>query len=203
MNVKLIAILRGILPEEVEAIATSLLDAGFQAIEIPLNSPDAYTSIALAVRTVEVTAKGPCLVGAGTVLTVEEVEGVHAAGGNMIVSPNVGTSIIERTKELGMFSAPGVYSQSECLKAIHSGADILKIFPASNLGLSGFNAYRAVLPKSVELCAVGGIGNADFEVYKKAGASGFGLGASLYTPGMSANDIQQNAVAAVEVFNKA
>lgn len=200
MDVKLIAILRGVRPEEVASIVTNLLEVGFRAIEIPLNSPNAYTSIELAVKAVGATATAPCLIGAGTVLSVEEVERVHATGGNLVVSPNVNTSVINRTKELGMFSAPGVYTPSECMSAIGSGADVLKIFPASNLGVNGFKAYRAVLPKKVELCAVGGIGNADFEAYKRAGASGFGLGSSLYKPGMRATKIQQNAIAAVKAF---
>lgn len=200
IEVKLIAILRGIKPEETKEAVTELLSVGFRAIEIPLNSPDPYHSIKIAVQTAKENSDMPCLIGAGTVLCVAQVEKVHGAGGNLIVSPNVKSDVIEATKELNMLSAPGVYTPSECLQALNVGADILKIFPASNLGLNGIKALSAVLPSATQICAVGGVGNGDFEAYLNAGAIGFGLGSSLYKAGMQANDIRKNAKAALEAF---
>lgn len=200
LDLKLIAILRGILPDETPGVVEALLDAGFKAIEIPLNSPDVFQSIKLAVETSKDFSDNPCLIGAGTVLSAQEVSLVHKAGGNFIVSPNVDEAVIEQTKKLGMLSAPGVYTASECLHAIDFGADILKLFPASNLGSSGLKALRAVMPKPIEICAVGGVGNDDFKLYLEAGASSFGIGSSLYKPGMSAAEVGQLARTAAEAF---
>lgn len=200
IDIKLIAILRGIRPEETKAIIEVLLDAGFRSIEIPLNSPDAFTSIKIAVETASSHTKRPCLIGAGTVLCLEDVKRVYDAGGNLIVSPNVNTDVIQLTKELKMLSAPGVFTPSECLSALNRGADILKVFPAFNMGPSGIKALSAVLPKGTQICAVGGVGNDDFIPYRNAGTIGFGLGSSLYKPGLEVSEITKNAKAAVGSF---
>ncbi|MDJ0612795.1 MAG: 2-dehydro-3-deoxy-6-phosphogalactonate aldolase [Rhizobiaceae bacterium] len=203
LDCKLIAILRGISPKEIEDAVKALLEAGFEAIEIPLNSPDAIQSIKLAVGVASEHSTRPRLIGAGTVLTEDEVREVASTGANLIVSPNAGSGVIELTKELGMFSAPGVFTPSECISAIHAGADCLKVFPASNLGLAGFKAYRAVLPSHVPLCAVGGVGDEDFSAYMKAGAEAFGLGSSLYSVGMSAKEIGERASRMVDAYRQA
>lgn len=200
MDLKLIAILRGILPHETRDIVQVLLRSGFRAIEIPLNTPDVYQSIKLAVETSYAFSERPCLIGAGTVLTEQEVSLVHEAGGNLIVSPNVNETVIRQTKKFGMLSAPGVYTASECLRAVNSGADMLKLFPASNLGPSGLKALRAVMPQSLELCAVGGVGDNDFKSYMEAGASSFGIGSSLYHPGMPANKVAEKATKTARAF---
>lgn len=143
------------------------------------------------------------MIGAGTVLTGEEVREVAATGANLIVSPNADEPVIKLTKDLNMFSAPGVFTPSECISAIHAGADCLKVFPASNIGLSGIKAYRAVLPKHVPLCAVGGVGQDDFSDYLKAGSEAFGLGSSLYSVGMSSNEVGERAKMIVDAYIKA
>jgi len=200
IDIKLIAILRGITPREAEAMVTVLLEAGFRVIEIPLNSPSPFESIKIASEVAKQKSYTSCLVGAGTVLSPADVEAVHAAGGNLIVSPNVNADVIAQTKELEMLSAPGVFTPSECLSALNAGADLLKIFPASNLGAGGVKALRAVLPNTIELCAVGGVGNDNFQYYLDAGVTSFGLGSSLYKPGMSAQELRENAKSAVENF---
>lgn len=203
INLKLIAILRGLKPEEATETVKALVKAGFQAIEIPLNSPDAFESISIALETTQNMSSKPYLIGAGTVLSVEDVEQVHLIGGNLIVSPNANIEIIKRAKELGMLCVPGVYTPSECLQVVEAGAEVLKVFPASNLGTSGFKALRAVLPPSVELCAVGGVGNEDFKAYMQVGATGFGLGSSLYKPGLSVEEVLQKAIAATDAYKRA
>ncbi len=200
IDLKLIAIMRGIKPEETSDCVKALLESGLRAIEIPLNSPDAFASIKIAVATANEHSLKPCLIGAGTVLTKQDVMNVHKAGGNLIVSPNVNLEVIKLTKSLDMFSAPGVYTPSECLVAHQNGADILKVFPASNLGISGIKALSAILPKSVQLCAVGGVGNDDFKDYMQAGVIGFGLGSSLYQPRMSATEIHDKSSISASSF---
>ena len=199
---KLIAILRGIKPDEVQLVVKELLDAGFGAIEIPLNSPDAFRSIEIAVKTAQEHASSHYLIGAGTVLSVEQVESVKNAGGNLIVSPNINPQIIRKTKKQGMFSAPGVYTPTECLMAIDAGADCLKVFPASNSGTSGIKALTAILPSSIPLCAVGGVGPDNFGEYLQAGAVAFGLGSSLYAPGMSAHEVGKRAKLSIQKFSE-
>ena len=203
MDHKLIGILRGIVPDEVGPIVSELITAGFCAIEIPLNSPDPFRSISIASQVAESCSSKPCLIGAGTVLNLEDVQNVKDAGGNLVVSPNVDPSVIEQTKSLKMFSAPGVYTPTECLMAINAGADCLKVFPASNLGTSGIKALSAVLPNSAPLCAVGGVEPDDFGEYLKAGAMAFGLGSSLYAPGMSASEVGKRAKFSVQKFREA
>ena len=199
---KLIAILRGIKSEETEAIVVALLDTGIAAIEIPLNSPDPIKSIEIAAKAANDHAMKSCLIGAGTVINAKDVKAVHEAGGNLIVSPNVDPSVITATKQLEMFSAPGVYTPTECLAALDAGADCLKVFPASNLGVGGIGAFSAVLPSETKICAVGGVGPEDFQNYLDVGVVAFGLGSSLYKPGFSVSEVAKNASTAINALNK-
>ena len=200
---KLVAILRGIEPEDVVEVTTGLIDAGFRAIEIPLNSPDPFRSIQLAVQTAQGMLPGECLIGAGTVLTAEDVTGVQACGGNLIVSPNVDAAVIHATVKAGMISLPGVFTPTEALFALASGATGLKFFPASHLGPSGIAAIRAVLPTATSICAVGGVGPDNFQAFMAAGVEGFGLGSSLYKPGAPPPQVIQHGRAAVAGYDAA
>ncbi|MEM8576730.1 MAG: 2-dehydro-3-deoxy-6-phosphogalactonate aldolase [Pseudomonadota bacterium] len=184
---KLIAILRGVRPDEIAPIADALLEAGFPAIEVPLNSPDPFTSIAAAAE--RAAAYGPRLIGAGTVLEPEDVARVKAAGGNLIVSPNVDPRVVTAALEAGMACFPGVFTATEAHLAVRLGATGLKFFPAAQLGAAGIKAIAATLPAGTSLCAVGGIGPAEIPAYRAAGVEGFGLGSSLYRPGATAADV--------------
>ncbi len=185
----LIAILRGVFPSEVEDVGQALFDAGFRVIEVPLNTPDALESIArLSARFGK-----RALIGAGTVLTVRNVEAVAAAGGRLIVSPNTNAAVIQVTKHMGMLSAPGVATPTEGYTALEAGADFLKLFPAEQIPPPIVKAWRAVFPKEVALVAVGGITPENMRDYLLAGASGFGLGTSLFKPGMNVETVRANA----------
>jgi len=189
MSRPLIAILRGIERREAADVAAALIDAGIDRIEIPLNSPDPFESIA---RMVE--AHGAhALIGAGTVLTTEHVAKVAQAGGKLVVSPNCDRSIIETTKSLGMQSFPGVLTPTECFNALKWGSNGLKVFPAFQMGQDGLKALRAVLPSETEVYMVGGVGPENFADWLKAGANGFGLGSFLYKPGDKVADIAAKA----------
>ncbi|MEL7215313.1 MAG: 2-dehydro-3-deoxy-6-phosphogalactonate aldolase, partial [Pseudomonadota bacterium] len=142
-------------------------------------------------------------IGAGTVLTVEEVDAVAQIGGDFIVSPNMVTAVIEHTKALGLQSFPGVFTPSECFAALAAGADGLKIFPASMMGPSGVKAIRAVLPPATEVYAVGGAGPENFAEWRAAGATGYGIGSALYKPGMTAQEVGAKAAEIVAAFDAA
>ena len=190
---RLIAILRGIEPDEVAPIIHRLIDCGFRAIEIPLNAPRAFESLATASQIVKGCLGEEALIGAGTVLSQEEVEKTAHAGGNFIVSPNMDETVIQKTKQFGLASYPGVFTATEAFAALRAGADGLKLFPAAQLGPAGIAALKAVLPPSTALYAVGGISAPDFADYLKVGVYGFGLGSTLYRPSMSADGVEKQA----------
>jgi 2-dehydro-3-deoxyphosphogalactonate aldolase len=201
MERKLVAILRGITPEEVAEVVSGLIQTGFHAIEIPLNSPDPFKSIEMAARLVKDVDVGECLIGAGTVLTVEDASSVKAAGGNLVVSPNANPAVIAAAVEQGMICLPGVFTPTEAHAALAAGAHGLKFFPASLLGPEGIAAIKVILPQGTEICAVGGVEPQHFAAYSKAGVQGFGLGSCLYKPGMSVQDIMARAQAAIAAFD--
>ncbi len=193
----LVAILRGIRPDETATIVAELLDAGFEAVEIPLNSPDPFRSIEIAAG---VAPKGT-LIGAGTVLDTESVDRLASAGGTLMVSPNVDAMVLARAGGHGMVTLPGVFTPTEAFAALRAGASGLKFFPASVLGSSGVAAIRAVLPLQTVIAAVGGVADKDFAAWGMVGVRAFGLGSSLYKPGMTAEDVGRNARAAVAAWD--
>lgn len=189
----LVAILRGVRPDEIEAMADALVQAGFSMIEVPLNSPDPLVSIAkIAHRYGE-----DVLVGAGTVLTVAEVEAVHAAGGTLVVSPNVNPAVIARSVELGMVSLPGYATPTEAFAALEAGAHGLKLFPAEAASPPVLKAQLAVIPRHVPVLAVGGVTPENLSDWMAAGAAGGGLGSALYKAGRSVEDVAKAAKAFV------
>jgi len=199
-NPKLVAILRGIAPDETEPAISALIGAGFRAIEVPLNSPDPLRSIAIAKATADRLAPGDCLIGAGTVLNEDEAQAVLDTGGNLIVSPNVQPSVIRRAVRGGAVALPGVMTPTEAFHALDAGATGLKFFPASLLGPSGIRAIHAVLPPDCPVLAVGGVDERAFADYLAAGVTGFGLGSSLYKPGATPEAIAENARRAVAAW---
>jgi 2-dehydro-3-deoxyphosphogalactonate aldolase len=198
MSRPLIAILRGLRPDEAVGVAGALIEAGIDRIEVPLNSPDPFDSIALIAREFGEVA----LIGAGTVLTVDEVARVRDAGGRLVVSPNADPEVIRATRSLGMQSFPGVFTATECFAALKAGAHGLKIFPASQMGTGGLKALRAVLPLGTQVYAVGGVGAADFAAWRAAGADGFGLGSSLYAPGDTVGHVATKARVMVDAWDE-
>ncbi len=199
MTLPLIAILRGLTPAEAPAVTQALLDAGITQIEVPLNSPDPLESIALLAKKFGQDA----LIGAGTVLSPDEVAAVSGVGGKLIVSPNCDVDVIAATKARGMQSWPGIFTPTEALAALKAGADGLKLFPGAMAGTTGLSAMRAILPKGTLVYAVGGAGPENFAEWIKASADGFGLGSALYKPGMTAEDVGARARKIVAAYQDA
>ncbi len=189
----LVAIIRGVTPDEVEAIGKAIYDAGIRIIEVPLNSPDPFQSIAkLADRLGD-----RALIGAGTVLEPEQVQQVRDAGGRLIVSPNTDIRVIEASVAAGLVSAAGFYTPSEAFEALRAGAHALKLFPAEAASPGVVKAQRAVLPRDVPLLVVGGVRPDNMRAYLDAGANGFGLGSGLYKAGQSPHEVSAQASAYV------
>jgi len=185
----LVAVLRGVRPDQIVDVAQILFDAGIRIVEVPLNSPDPFVSI----EKLSARFGDSCLCGAGTVLTPHEVERVRKAGGRLVVSPNADATVIARTKALGMVSMPGFATATEAFVAIAAGADVLKLFPATTYGPSHLRAIKAVLPQSVPVFAVGGVGAAQVGEWLAAGASGFGFGSELFRPAYTLDEIAKRA----------
>jgi 2-dehydro-3-deoxyphosphogalactonate aldolase len=181
----LVAILRGLAPEDAAQVGAALVDSGFCVLEVPLNRPGALQCIEILAQTLPADV----LVGGGTMLTVADVNDVHAAGGRLMVSPNCDARVIERAATLGMLAAPGVATPSEAFTALQAGAHALKLFPAEMVGAGGLKALKSVLPIGTELWPVGGITPASMAAWVAAGATGFGIGSQLYVPGRSASDV--------------
>lgn len=195
----IVAILRGIEPTEAVAIGEAVVAAGISILEVPLNSPDPFTSIAMLASAL----KGRALVGAGTVLTVEAADRVAEAGGALVVSPNTDPAVIRRTKANGMLSLPGFLTPSEAFAALQAGADALKLFPAEMASPAVIRALRAVLPRQTRLLVVGGVSAQTIPPYLAAGVAGFGIGSDLYKPGRDADDVGLRAAALVAAVRQA
>ncbi|MBS3848193.1 2-dehydro-3-deoxy-6-phosphogalactonate aldolase [Devosia sp. BSSL-BM10] len=193
----LIAILRGIPPSETIDVCEALIEAGITMIEVPLNSPDALISIAMASNALGDIAT----IGAGTVLNKKQVAAVSEAGGTFVVSPDTNKQVIAETIRMQMLSFPGVFTPSDAFRAIKAGATGLKFFPAEVLGPKGIKAMKAVLPPEIPLYAVGGANPDNFDEYFAAGCSGFGLGTYIYKPGMDAAQVSERANAAVAAYD--
>jgi len=185
----LIAILRGVRPDEVEAIGETLVGEGFAIIEVPLNSPDPLDSIARLARRLH----GRAVIGAGTVLRVADVEAVGAAGGSLIIAPNADVRVIAAAARQGLVAIPGIATPTEAFAALDAGAAALKLFPAETASPAALKAMHAVLPGDTRMLPVGGIVPEVLAAWRAAGAAGFGLGSALYAPGMDAAAVGERA----------
>lgn len=185
----LVAILRGIRPDEAVDVGYALDDAGWRVVEVPLNSPEPFKSIALLTRTFS-----HLVIGAGTVLHAEQVHEVHKAGGRLVVAPNFDAAVVRAAVDLGMACVPGVLTPSEAFAALDAGASALKLFPAEMVPPAAVKAMRAVLPAAAVLLPVGGISASNMASYLAAGANGFGIGSALYAPGKDAAAVKQSAL---------
>ena len=199
MSRNIIAILRGVLQQDAVAICEEILAAGIDRIEVPLNSPEPFESIARIVDAMGDRA----LIGAGTVLSVADVDRVNAAGGRLIVSPDCNPEVIAHSKALGLQSYPGVMTPTECFAALRAGADGLKFFPGDMIGPAGLKAVRAVLPKGTEAYAVGGANPDNFKDWVAAGATGFGIGSAIFKPGDTPAEVRAKADAIVAAYDEA
>jgi 2-dehydro-3-deoxyphosphogalactonate aldolase len=195
-NCGLVAILRGITPGEVLAVAAALHAAGIRVVEVPLNSPEPFQSIAMLAA----EFSGRLLVGAGTVLTKEDVDRLEATGGQLCVAPDCNPEVIARANARRLVPLPGVFTPTEALTAIRAGARHLKLFPAEASSPATVKAWRAVLPKEIAIYAVGGITPGNMQPWVDAGCSGFGVGSNIYKPGMTANDVARSAAAFVSAW---
>lgn len=195
----LVAILRGIRPDEAEAIVETLIDSGFELVEVPLNSPDPFVSIE---RLCKRFGKD-CLIGAGTVLDAADCARLADVGGRLMVSPNIDADVMAMAQARQLVTMPGVFSPSEAFLALRCGASALKFFPASVLGPAGIAAQLAVLPRDTVVGAVGGVSDKNLAAYWAVGVRAFGLGSSLYRPGMTSADVRVTALASVEAYDNA
>jgi 2-dehydro-3-deoxyphosphogalactonate aldolase len=195
-RLSLVAILRGIKPSEAIAIGDALVEAGFGLIEVPLNSPDPFTSIAAMAK----RFAGKALIGAGTVLTAEQAEIVADAGGQIIVAPNFDPAVAAVARERNLDYLPGIGTVTEAFAALSAGAAALKLFPAEMIPPAAVKAMLAVLPRGTHLLPVGGIDETTMGAYRKAGATGFGLGSAIYKPGMTAADVGGRAASLKAAF---
>lgn len=198
-QIPLIAILRGLDPAQAVDVGHALVESGFKALEVPLNRPGALQCIASLTRALPLAV----LVGGGTLLTVADVEAVHAAGGRLVVSPNCDVRVIARAVELGMLCAPGVATPTEAFAALQAGAHALKLFPAEMVGHGGLKALKSVLPAGVDLWPVGGITPESMVQWVAAGATGFGIGSHLYAPGISADEVLRKGRLYVQAWKAA
>ncbi len=195
----LVAILRGLTPQEAPAIGAALADAGFHLLEVPLNSPQPLHSIELLARQLG----DRCLVGAGTVLTTGQVQDVTNAGGRLLVMPHADVEVIASAHALGMRCTPGVATPTEAFAALRAGADALKLFPAEQLPPPVLKAWSSVLPAGTALLPVGGITPERMAAYRSAGAAGFGIGSALYAPGTPAAEVARRARAFIDAWHQA
>lgn len=195
----LIAILRGMKPDEAIDIGEALIDAGITVIEVPLNSPQPLESIGKMATAFD----GRAMIGAGTVLSPADARAVAEVGGKLIVSPNADPDVIGETVRLGLESWPGVLTPTECFAALKAGATGLKVFPGFQMGIGGLKAVRAVLPKETRVYVVGGVGPDGFADWRSAGADGFGIGSALYKPGRTAAEIGKIAADMVAAYDAA
>ena len=195
----IVAILRGISPDEAIVVGQALFDAGVRVVEVPLNSPAPFLSIAKLAK----EFAGRMIVGAGTVLTIQDVNMLKSAGGEICVSPDCNEAVIARAVELGMMPLPGVFTPTEAFAAIRAGATNLKLFPAEAASPAVIKAWKAVLPKGVKIYAVGGVTPENMSEWLAAGASGFGIGSSIYKPGMSVDAVREAAEKLVSAWNVA
>lgn len=199
MSRPIIAILRGLRPTEAAAIGHALIDAGIDRIEVPLNSPHPLDSIGILAR----ECGDRALIGAGTVLTPDQVQAVADVGGKLIVSPNAEADVIRRTAALGLQSWPGIFTPTEAFAALAAGATGLKLFPGSMAGPAGLSALRAVLPAGTQVFAVGGAGPENFGEWLAASADGFGIGSALYKPGLTVDEVADRARRLVSAYDEA
>ena len=199
MNRNIIAIIRGVRPDEVLEIAASVIDSGIVQIEVPMNSPDVFDSIQLLHDELDEHIS----VGAGTVTNINQVKVLENIGIDFIVSPNLDPKVVEATKNAGMLSYPGVITPTECLSALNCGADGLKFFPAALLGEANLMALKAVLPENIPLYMVGGVGPENFSSWFSAGATGFGIGSGIYKAGDTSQTVALKAKQIVQSYDEA
>ena len=195
----IVAILRGVTPDEVIAVSQTLYDAGIRVVEVPLNSPEPFVSI----EKLSKAFADKLVVGAGTVLSVQDVNVLKAHGGQISVSPDCNEAVISRAKDLGIEPLPGVFTPTEAFAAIRAGAKHLKLFPAEVASPQTIKAWKAVLPKHVKIYAVGGVTPENMGDWLAAGASGFGIGSSIFKPGMNLAKISESAHSLVSAWKRA
>jgi 2-dehydro-3-deoxyphosphogalactonate aldolase len=193
----LVAILRGLKPEEALAVGTAIVNAGFHILEVPLNSPEPLRSIQILSK-----AFPNALVGAGTVTTAQQVRDIKVAGGQLIISPHLDDNVVCEAVNLGLIALPGVATPTEAFRALALGAHGLKLFPAEMISPAVLKSMRAVLPGHVKLIPVGGMGVHNMADYRKSGATGFGIGSALFAPGKSAEAVGESAKAFVQAWHK-